>query len=260
MSLAVAILGFVFEGVFFFLLQEGLWPDMRILAKFFKDAGYYAGGSVILAIILFAVSIWEHAKNKNVDTWWLWFIAVVLWCYGCAVAWYREYKSGIAKDAEIEAAKSPLPLIQGVLSNVRFGGQINTSVNIGNEWQISSAATFDITLCNHKPRETNLQKIELDGFELTPPIRFGTPVLVSPQNTNAVFGVVLPDGKAVNLPNLLVSVRVRGFQHKSQIPPVDLKKLKVFAIDGFDIKHRIEVGDGETLRFRSPWEGVDGPD
>ena len=259
MSLAVAILAFVFEGVFFFLLQESLWPDMRIVGKFFKDAGRIGGGSVILSLILLGITVAEHGRGSNVATWWFGVIGVVTFMGGALGAWYKEVRKVEQLEAEITRLSDAGPLIKGIFSNVRFGGVL-TSNNFTGEWEIGCAATFDITLCNHKPRETNLKKLELDGSELTPVIRFGTPALVSQQNKNAVFGIVLPDGKAVSLTNLLVSVRVKGFQHKSQVPPVDLKKMKVFAIDGFDTKHRIEVGDGEILRFQSPWEGVDGPD
>src|ERR1700733_757491 len=128
---AWGVAALTFEGVFFLLLQEpalarNRLPEMRVLAKFLKDAGYYGIVTVLLAIILFAVSIREHANNKNVDTWWLWSIVIVLWSYGCGVAWYKEYTAALRKGAEIETVKSPVPLIKGVLSNFRFGGTMST--------------------------------------------------------------------------------------------------------------------------------------
>lgn len=253
---AWGVVALVVEGVFFFVLQESVvfenrLPDMRTFAKFFKDAGYYGGGSVVLAIILFAIAIWEHASGKNIATWWLELIAVLVFCYGCLVAWYKEYKGGLEKDAIIEAAKSPLPLIIGILSNFRFGGVISTG-HIERKWRISGALNFDVYLCNQKPRETNLQKIELDGSALTPPLEFGPPLLIGVRDgkdINAVGGTVLSDGKGVTLTNLLISVGVYDFQHKSEIPPIDLKKLKAFAVDAFLKKHPLEIKDGETLSF-----------
>ncbi|MBZ5664821.1 MAG: hypothetical protein LAO30_09485 [Acidobacteriia bacterium] len=74
---------------------------MRSIAKFFKDAGYHGGGSVILAVILFGLTIWEHANNKAVGAWWLWALVVLMFGYGAVVAWHKEYRAGLLKDAQI---------------------------------------------------------------------------------------------------------------------------------------------------------------
>lgn len=177
-----------------------------------------------------------------------WMAALICFLIANYSAWKYE------RDRyEAEIHKNALPLISGTLSNFRFGG-IMTTGHIKGKWHIAAAANFDLYLCNRTPRETNLQKIELDGSNLMPPIEFGTPALIGNQNQNAGPGIILADGKGVTIPKLLVRVQVYDFQDKSQVPPIDLKKLKVFAVDGFLTKHPLEVKDGETLSFRSQWE------
>jgi hypothetical protein len=230
---------------------------LRMFKKYFAAlfhgwVGIMSGiASVVLTFLplvlpgLFANS---HALERAT-----WAAAAICFVIASYSAWVREHTQVAAKEAEIVrlSKAEPLPLIKGVLSNFRFGGIMSTGHTDG-KWKISGAVNCDVYLCNQKPRETNLQKIELDGSELTPPLIFGPPQLIAMRDTkniNAVAGTVLADGKGVTLTNLLVSVHLYDFQDKSKIPPVDLKKLKAFAVDGFLTKHPLEVKDGETLSF-----------
>jgi len=152
-ELVAGPLSLLAEGIFFYLLQEGLLPDMRTLLRFFKDAGYIAGGSVLLAITLFAVSILEHAKNRNVDTWWLWFIAITLWCYGCVVAWYRQYKKVLDRDAEIESLNKGSHVtgeIQVGNLDFRYPGIVDSRF-VWHDFQHRCFANFWVAVVNNNP-------------------------------------------------------------------------------------------------------------
>jgi len=60
---------------------------MGRFTAFLKGAGTYGGGSVVLAILLFAVAIGEHVKDKNIGVGWLEWIAIVFFCFGAYKAW-----------------------------------------------------------------------------------------------------------------------------------------------------------------------------
>lgn len=75
---------------------------MANFLKFLKAAGYIGGSSVVLAIVLFAVSIWEHFADKNVNAYWLVFIGVLAFTFGAYRAWASEheiYESEVAKNS-----------------------------------------------------------------------------------------------------------------------------------------------------------------
>src|SRR5271154_6779209 len=65
---------------------------MRTVLKFFTDAGYYGGGSVLLAIILLGVTLVEHARRQSIQSFWFYILIVVFFCIGSLVAWHKEYK------------------------------------------------------------------------------------------------------------------------------------------------------------------------
>jgi hypothetical protein len=182
-----------------------------------------------------------------------WIAAVVCFLIANFSAWSYE-----RDKYEAEAHKNTLPLIKGSLSNISFGGTVQTGQTLG-KWHIVGAVNFDLYLCNQMPRDTNLQRLELDGSALNPPVQFGRPALLTalgaPSDVrrkaeNAVVGIVLADGKGITIPHLLVSATVHEFQDKSQIPPIDLKDLKVFAVDGFLNRHLLSVEDGAKLIFQ----------
>src|SRR5437016_5108122 len=110
---------------------------MRTLAKFFKDTGLYGGGSVILSILLFAVTIFEHSKNHNVAAFWLGVLAVVFFCGGSFVAWNKESKKAINLEERIYDGR---PIL--VLKVFRVGGRRDDAPPI---W------TFGMENCGTRP-------------------------------------------------------------------------------------------------------------
>jgi len=58
--------------------------------QFIKTAGLLGGGSVLFAIALFAVAIYEHVKDADVQSSWLIALGVVFYSFGAYMAWNRE--------------------------------------------------------------------------------------------------------------------------------------------------------------------------
>lgn len=67
----------------------GSLRDSRFV-EFITTAGYLGGGSVVLAIILFAIATWEHFKDHNVSPGLLAALGVVFFCFGAYWAWSKE--------------------------------------------------------------------------------------------------------------------------------------------------------------------------
>lgn len=79
---------------------------MGRFTAFLKGAGTYGGGSVVLAIILFAVAIGEHAKDKNIGVGWLEYLALGFFCFGAYKAWDNTDKR---LQESIRQLKAQLP-------------------------------------------------------------------------------------------------------------------------------------------------------
>lgn len=68
---------------------------------FLKAAGRLGGSSVIFALLLFAICLWEHYRQKNVPASWLAGTALLFFCYGCYLAWQRENERAVAASARL---------------------------------------------------------------------------------------------------------------------------------------------------------------
>lgn len=76
--------------------------NMRRFIEFVKSAGTIGGGSVLLAIALFGVTIGEHVWEKNVAVGWLEWLAMTFFCFGAYQAWNntdKKLQSEIRKQA-----------------------------------------------------------------------------------------------------------------------------------------------------------------
>ncbi|MGO8935185.1 MAG: hypothetical protein ACLPLZ_02445 [Terracidiphilus sp.] len=60
---------------------------MGDLGRFIYSAGYFGGGSVIVAVILLAIAVIEHIKGKNVEAKWFFIVACLAFCLGAFMAW-----------------------------------------------------------------------------------------------------------------------------------------------------------------------------
>jgi hypothetical protein len=70
--------------------------------EFFKTAGLLGGSSAIFAVVLFAIAVWEHYKDKNVPASWLVGSGVFFFAFGLYKAWSKERDDKEAALARIE--------------------------------------------------------------------------------------------------------------------------------------------------------------
>jgi len=91
--------------------------------KFLKAAGYIGLGSVSLAIVLLAISIDEHLRDKNVPSYWLMLIAALAFAFGAYRAWATEHEA-----YQSEVAKSTKPSLQIEMAGVFFDVSPNPDV------------------------------------------------------------------------------------------------------------------------------------
>jgi hypothetical protein len=80
--------------------------DMRIprWLEFFKAAGLLGGGSVIFGLLLFAIAVWEHWKERNVPPYVLLASGIAFFCFGMYRAWSKERDD---KEAAVAENQSP---------------------------------------------------------------------------------------------------------------------------------------------------------
>lgn len=88
---------------------------MRSAIRFMRAAGTVGLGSVSLAIVLFAISIYEHLRDKNVPAYWLLFAAAVSFCFGAYRAWASEHEA-----LTREVGKNVKPLLKIELAGSLF--------------------------------------------------------------------------------------------------------------------------------------------
>ena len=91
--------------------------------KFLKAAGYIGLGSVGLAIVLLAISIDEHLRDKNVPSYWLMLIAALGFAFGAYRAWATEHEA-----YQSEVAKNTKPSLQIEMAAVFFDVSPNPDV------------------------------------------------------------------------------------------------------------------------------------
>jgi hypothetical protein len=107
---------------------------MRRFLAFLAAAGVYGVASVILAAILLVISIYEHARDKNVVSYVFVVIAALVFCVGAFVAWLEENKK-----YEAEKAKHDEP---------NFGLQIESIITHYNPQSNITTACFAAAITN----------------------------------------------------------------------------------------------------------------
>src|SRR5258708_9530221 len=58
--------------------------------EFLRTAGSLGWGSVVLAVILFTITIFEHIRDHNVTAFVVCFLGVFFFCLGAYLAWSKE--------------------------------------------------------------------------------------------------------------------------------------------------------------------------
>ena len=139
------------------------------------------------------------------------------------------------KAVEVDTSR---PEIQGELRGFRLSGNPGESRS-GNAWRCYANAACQLYVCNSKPVKATLKGLVIDGSALDPPAEFSKVIFIRGADK------VLEQGVGVNC-DVLMTYTFNGFQWK-QIGRVELKNMKVYAIDSFGGKHLLSVPPAETL-------------
>lgn len=162
--------------------------------------------------------------------------AVAMFVFAAYLTWNDEHGKYTA-----EVAKNQRPDIQGEVGVTGYGN--NGEGQEYGRWSVSSEVVFHLTLCNHRPVATTLQKIECDGSQLKPPVVFQTWQLHAlgsfPIGTEMPQGI----GRSIDLALYATIDNVRW----GGVHPIDLAPLKFYVIDAFGAKHLLKVRSGDRL-------------
>jgi hypothetical protein len=129
-------------------------------------------------------------------------------------------------------------MIQGELSGFRLSGNPGES-RTGNSWRCYANAACKLYVCNSNPVKATIKDLVIDGSALDPPAEFTQVTFLRGADK------VLEQGIGVNC-EVLLRYAFKGFQWK-QIGRVELKNVKVYAVDSFGAQHLISVPPGESL-------------
>jgi hypothetical protein len=246
-ELVVGPLALLVEAVFFHLLQEGLLPDMRLLFKFFKDAGVIAGGSVLLAIVLFAITFYEHVNGKNIAAFWFGVLVIIFFCLGSLVAWHNEVKKVKNLENALAEMTSAKPDIQGAAFDFKISSRPVTDSTVKGRKQVGLGVTFQIEICNHKPKQTNLMEVRMDGSRLRHPITF-IDIYFPPK----FIETPLECGIGKTIPVLATALILDVAKADLYASSINLDDLDVGVIDGFGNFHMLITSPAESLWFGNP--------
>jgi hypothetical protein len=118
-----------------------------------RDAGFYGGGSVLLAIILLGVTVYEHFKGYSVQTFWLGTLVIIFFCFGAFIAWRKESQKVDDRDAQIERISKPdrCPVVRISLWGEGREGPLNSGFYLQSEGETA-------------------EEIRLEDFEIEPSV------------------------------------------------------------------------------------------
>jgi hypothetical protein len=179
-----------------------------------KGNVWIVSGSAILAVVFFVVAAYE--------------------------TWRDEHRS-----LEVERSRNQQPDIQGEAFNFEFQGPCMDGVSDTHR-DVTFGVTFDLFLCNHRPVDTTLKAVVVEGSRLKPPVKFEF-TFVQPTLHMVPFplGEELPHGKGKKI-EVAVLATVDGM-HFAELPPIHLDNLQIHVVDAFGLAHLIHVKPGERL-------------
>jgi hypothetical protein len=143
--------------------------------KFLNASGKIGGGSVIFAIVLFMVAIWEHYRQKNIPASLLIAAGITFFCYGCYIAWLKELQE---KEHIVSSLEKPDIKLDVVGSNYRYDAEKDVTVfflaasviNKGHptsiiNWHIKYEFGGDVEFPD-MPHLESAYTMEIGGYEL----------------------------------------------------------------------------------------------
>jgi hypothetical protein len=162
--------------------------------------------------------------------------AVAMFIVAAYLTWKDEHGKYTA-----ELARNQRPDIQGEVGVSGYG--INTEGQEHGRWSVGCEVVFNLTLCNHRPISTTLQRIECDGSQLKPPVVFRA------WSVNALgsfpIGTEMPQGIGKSI-DLALDATIDGVRW-DDVHPIDLAPLRFYVIDAFGEKHLLKVSSGNRL-------------
>jgi hypothetical protein len=74
--------------------------------EFFVAAGRLGGGSVVFALCLFVVSIYEHIADHDIPAYWLEGLGLLALCFGAFIAWSQENRRYLTAARELTEVRA----------------------------------------------------------------------------------------------------------------------------------------------------------
>jgi hypothetical protein len=127
---------------------------MGDIGRFVIAAGYLGGGSVILAVILFVVSVIEHRRGQNVEAKWVFVLGGLAFCVGSYMAWHD---ADAALQEETQQFSS-LNLRLDNLTKPNFNLSFGQFVDIGT-YKSQTSIIFVLSVSNQGPRAQRVSRI-----------------------------------------------------------------------------------------------------
>jgi hypothetical protein len=124
---------------------------MRRFLGFIAAAGIYGVASVVIATLLFAISIYEHTRDKNVVSYVFVATAALVFCIGAFIAWLKENTKYEAEKAKHDEPNFVLR-VESILTFYDPQSNITTvcfAANIINRGAASHASGWHIRYQSH---------------------------------------------------------------------------------------------------------------
>jgi hypothetical protein len=118
---------------------------MRDIERFFISAGILGTGSVIFAIILFVVGVWEHVKGKAIRAVWFLFFAFIAFASGSYQAWHEQFVATEQAQQKLDDLSKPqlvLTPVQVIHAQSDTGLEMLIDADIKNLGAPSAAQDF----------------------------------------------------------------------------------------------------------------------
>ena len=203
-------------------------------------------GIVLLIVQAFVTDVPTATKALKCGAWVTLGAAAVM----VLVAQYKAWS--LERDKyEAEATKNGQPEIKGEAFNFRDTGQRVTGVTFWN-----AEIRFEMSVCNHRPVNTNMKRVEIDGQLMVGAARFSKILAFKPVPCKVMHqppldtNPILPHAMDVKLiVEAWVEIDADDLQKHEAIK---LDGLKIRVVDGLGGAHVIGVRAGEELALVRP--------
>ena len=144
------------------------------------------------------------------------------------VAQYKLW-SKEREEREVEQAKNQRPELKGEAHSFEAHGMQGEGLSDG-DWHCNTQFRFKVNLCNHRPVNTNITEIRLDGSPLNPPVVFGECEIPRDAPLGAPPDLQLNHGIAKSFA-VNADATINGMR-SHDVKDVDLQNLRIVVVDG----------------------------